>query len=257
MIDNVIGRERLGQLLGIMQAMDLPNSGDGAAFTALGTRAMKMFNTEVIDREDIKYYSWGASFEAGLFDTFRWPWSVIYAKEGPNDGMVSVSSAKWGEYRGTLLGVNHLDLVGWVNQMRYMMSSLTGNPIPFKPATFYLEMVSCFAYLKLTASRTTWPSRASKATSCLHYWHLDACRLPTPTRTLDPIPIRPYQCSRSPGRSSRTPNRRSTASASTPGSQTGQCSPYCTLRCSRTPARPVPRILPNGPLRLLWPARGV
>ncbi|BEI98357.1 hypothetical protein CcaverHIS631_0306560 [Cutaneotrichosporon cavernicola] len=139
-IDNVIGRERLAQLLGIMQAMDLPNSGDGAAFTALGTRAMKEFNTEVIDHPDVKYYSWGASFEAGLFDTFRWPWSVIYAKEGPNDGMVSVSSAKWGEYRGTLLGVNHLDLIGWVNQLNYMMSSLTGRPIEFKPATFYLEM---------------------------------------------------------------------------------------------------------------------
>ncbi|GMK56650.1 hypothetical protein CspeluHIS016_0304900 [Cutaneotrichosporon spelunceum] len=139
-IDNVIGRERLAQLLGIMQAIDLPNSGDGAAFTALGTRAMKEFNTEVIDHPDVKYYSWGASFEPGLFDTFRWPWSVIYAKEGPNDGMVSVSSAKWGEYRGTLLGVNHLDLIGWVNQLNYMMSSLTGKPIEFKPATFYLEM---------------------------------------------------------------------------------------------------------------------
>jgi triacylglycerol lipase len=110
-IDNVIGRDRLPQLLGIMEAMRLPDiSGDGTAFAALGTRAMAEFNNEVVDDPDVKYYSWGASFEAGLFDTFRWPWSVIMAKEGPNDGLVSVSSAKWGEYRGTVLDVNHLDL---------------------------------------------------------------------------------------------------------------------------------------------------
>jgi triacylglycerol lipase len=169
-IDNVIGRDRLAQLLGLMQAMDLPNSGDGAAFTALGTRAMKEFNTEVVDHPNVKYYSWGAAYDAGLFDTFRWPWSVIYAKEGPNDGMVSVSSAKWGEYRGTLLGVNHLDLIGWVNQLNYMMSSLTGKPIEFKPATFYLEVVSgvfCWrvpafeGILEADTSRTISRSRAS------------------------------------------------------------------------------------------------
>lgn len=93
-----------------MESMNLPNSGDGAAFQALGTRAMKVFNTEVVDDPDVKYYSWGASFHPGLLDTFRWPHSVILAKEGPNDGLVSVHSARWGEYRGTLLGVNHLDL---------------------------------------------------------------------------------------------------------------------------------------------------
>jgi triacylglycerol lipase len=71
---------------------------------------MKDFNTEIIDLDDVKYYSWGASFEPGLLDTFKWPHSVILAKEGPNDGLVSVHSARWGEYRGTLLGVNHLDL---------------------------------------------------------------------------------------------------------------------------------------------------
>lgn len=109
-IDNVIGRERLPQLLSVMESMNLPNSGDGSAFSALGTRAMREFNMEVIDSEDVKYFSWGASFNPGLMDTFRWPHSVIYTKEGPNDGLVSVYSAKWGEYRGTLLDVNHLDL---------------------------------------------------------------------------------------------------------------------------------------------------
>ncbi|RSH94528.1 hypothetical protein EHS25_004332 [Saitozyma podzolica] len=139
-VDNVIGRDNLPSLLSLVETLRLPQTGDGSAFSALGTRSMKDFNTEIIDLDDVKYYSWGASFEPGLLDTFKWPHSVILAKEGPNDGLVSVHSAKWGEYRGTLLGVNHLDLVGWVNHVRYVISGWTGNPIAFKPATFYLEI---------------------------------------------------------------------------------------------------------------------
>lgn len=32
--------------------------------------------------------------------------------------------------------------VGWVNTIRYTLSSWSGNEIKFKPATFYLEVVS-------------------------------------------------------------------------------------------------------------------
>ena len=102
--------ERLPSLLGMLEAFRLPQTGDGSAFESLGTKSMKAFNAQVVDDPDVKYYSWGASFEPGLLDTFKWPHSVILAKEGPNDGLVSVQSAQWGEYRGTLLDVNHLDL---------------------------------------------------------------------------------------------------------------------------------------------------
>lgn len=93
-----------------MGTLGLPDSGDGSAFNALVTRSMKEFNAEIVNDDDVKYFSWGASYEPGLLDTFRWSHSVIMSKEGPNDGLVSVQSAKWGEYRGTLLGVNHVDL---------------------------------------------------------------------------------------------------------------------------------------------------
>lgn len=126
-IDNVIGRERLPNLLSILEAMKLPHSGDGSAFNALGTRAMREFNAEVLNREDVSYYSWGASCEPGLLDTFRWPHSVIMSKEGPNDGLVSVQSAQWGEYRGTLLGVNHLDLcVSYSDARPVLMQAVSG-----------------------------------------------------------------------------------------------------------------------------------
>ncbi len=93
-----------------MNTLRLPDAGDGTAFNALGTRSMKEFNAQVVDDDDVKYFSWRASYEPGLLDTFRWSHSVILAKEGPNDGLVSVQSARWGEYRGTLVGVNHVDL---------------------------------------------------------------------------------------------------------------------------------------------------
>lgn len=50
--------------------------------------------------------------------------------------------------------------VGWVNHVRYAIAGWTGKPITFKPATFYLEIVS----LRLDnadASPTTWQSRGS------------------------------------------------------------------------------------------------
>ena len=102
--------DRLPSLLSIVEALKLPQGGDGSAFSALGTKSMSQFNSEVSNRPDVNYYSWGAQYEPGLVDTFRWPHTVILAAEGPNDGLVSVESAKWGEYRGTLIGVNHLDL---------------------------------------------------------------------------------------------------------------------------------------------------
>ncbi|WWD16675.1 hypothetical protein CI109_101105 [Kwoniella shandongensis] len=144
-IDNWIGRDRLTSMVGLIEMLGLPQSGDGTAFNALRTQAMKEFNAEVLDREDVKYYSWGATIDPGLLDTFKWPHSVILAKEGPNDGLVSVHSAMWGEYRGTLVGVNHLDLVGWVNSVRYTIGKWAGKPVPFKPATFYLEVADYLA----------------------------------------------------------------------------------------------------------------
>ena len=48
--------------------------------------------------------------------------------------------------------------------MRYAISGWTGNPIAFKPATFYLEVVSGvdnFAALPDTISRIIWQSKGS------------------------------------------------------------------------------------------------
>ncbi|KAG6870121.1 hypothetical protein C0992_000967, partial [Termitomyces sp. T32_za158] len=50
-----------------------------------------------------------------------------------------------GTYLGTLQGVNHLDLVGWINTARYKWAEMMGKEIKFRPATFYLGIADMLA----------------------------------------------------------------------------------------------------------------
>ncbi|KAL4241730.1 GPI inositol-deacylase [Abortiporus biennis] len=139
-----VGPERMPSVLSLLDL--LPNGGgDGKAFTFLTVENMKKFNADTPDVEGVKYFSWGATYEPGLIDTWKWPHSVVLEKEGPNDGLVSLKSARWGTYLGTLEGVNHLDLVGWVNTARYKWAEIMGREIKFKPATFYLSIADHLA----------------------------------------------------------------------------------------------------------------
>jgi triacylglycerol lipase len=106
---------------------------------------MSIFNEQTPDVEGVRYFSWGAWYEPGLIDTWKYPHSVIMEQEGPNDGLVSVESSRWGQYLGTLEDVNHLDLVGWVNPARYKWAEITGREIKFRPATFYLGVADWLA----------------------------------------------------------------------------------------------------------------
>ena len=69
--------------------------GDGSAFRSLTPESMRQFNTLVLDAPGVQYFSWGAVAEPGYLDAFKYSHSVILEKEGPNDGLVSIESAKW------------------------------------------------------------------------------------------------------------------------------------------------------------------
>ncbi|KAI0720015.1 Alpha/Beta hydrolase protein [Cerioporus squamosus] len=139
-----VGRERMPSVLSLLEL--LPNGGgDGKAFEFLTIENMRKFNEATPDVPGVHYFSWGAVYEPGLIDTWKWPHSVVLEKEGPNDGLVSLQSAKWGTYLGTLEGVNHLDLVGWINTARYKWAEIMGREIKFKPATFYLGIADHLA----------------------------------------------------------------------------------------------------------------
>lgn len=70
---------------------------------------------------------------------------VGHATAGANDGLVSVESAKWGDYRATLHNVNHLDLIGWVGKVRYSYAAWTGHEIKFRPVSFFSSMAEMLA----------------------------------------------------------------------------------------------------------------
>jgi hypothetical protein len=72
-----------------------------------------VFNPSTPDKPGVLYYSFGASPSEGVIrnslSILKLTYPIVYAREGPNDGIVSVNSAKWGTYLGTLQ-TDHLDL---------------------------------------------------------------------------------------------------------------------------------------------------
>lgn len=98
------------------------------AFGQLSAEYMReVFNEEVRDVEGVRYLSYGAAFEPGWMSVFRRSHRLLKEAEGENDGLVSVESSRWGEYKGTLVGVSHLDLINWTNRLKWWMWGITGH----------------------------------------------------------------------------------------------------------------------------------
>jgi triacylglycerol lipase len=61
------------------------------------------FNEENPDHPKVRYFSYGGDVPQSHLSPFlRRAWNVLTPVEGPNDGMVSVASARWGEYVGSI-----------------------------------------------------------------------------------------------------------------------------------------------------------
>ncbi|EEQ86759.2 triacylglycerol lipase [Blastomyces dermatitidis ER-3] len=104
---------------------------ESGAFNQLTRKYMQEeFNPNTPDVHDVRYFSYGASLTPSLWSVFGQSHRIIEQEEGPNDGLVSVQSSKWGGqegYKGTLVGVSHLDLINWTNRLKWLVSELTGN----------------------------------------------------------------------------------------------------------------------------------
>lgn len=118
-----------------------------SAFGQLTTRYMRHeFNPRVPDDQAVRYFSYGAMIdEPSLLGAFRVPYGVIWEKEGENDGLVSVRSSRWGEYKGTLVGVSHLDLINWSNRARWAVREWMGMKRTFNAVAFYLDVADMLA----------------------------------------------------------------------------------------------------------------
>jgi triacylglycerol lipase len=85
------------------------------AFRDLTTDGCRAFNAEVPDAPSVRYFSVaGRCSPAWLSPEWVIPYSIIRRAEGPNDGMVSIASATWGEQTDIWEGY-HVSLINWPN----------------------------------------------------------------------------------------------------------------------------------------------
>lgn len=83
------------------------------AFYDLTTANCRKFNAEVPDAAGVRYFSVAGKFACGWASPeWQLPAGVISRAEGPNDGVVSVHSATYGE-SCEVWDADHLNLVNW------------------------------------------------------------------------------------------------------------------------------------------------
>jgi triacylglycerol lipase len=87
------------------------------AFRDLTTAACRRFNETVPDAPGVRYFSVAGVCEGPLVGPeWKLPHGIVSRAEGPNDGVVSVASASWGEHTDVWEG-DHLNLVNWPNRL--------------------------------------------------------------------------------------------------------------------------------------------
>ncbi len=90
----------------------------GGAVRDLTTAACERFNRHTPNRPGVRYFSVAGVIEPGwLTPGWALPSRIVSRVEGPNDGVVSVMSAEWGEQCDRWPG-DHLNLVNWPNRRR-------------------------------------------------------------------------------------------------------------------------------------------
>lgn len=96
----------------LLRAVGIPDD----CFFDLTTDACRRFNEQTPDMPGVRYFSVaGVCEKPWLTVGWRVPAGVVRRYEGPNDGVVSVASATWGE-RTDLWEGDHLNLVNFPNK---------------------------------------------------------------------------------------------------------------------------------------------
>jgi len=85
---------------------------------------INVFNPNTPNMSGIYYQSWAAKIKTMAIDARNWyfiaTWPILLAYEGANDGLVSITSAKWGNFRGTedaswySAGCDHFNIIDQV-----------------------------------------------------------------------------------------------------------------------------------------------
>ena len=137
-----IGSEHLPAIYKLLNRMSI----DSGAFTQLTRKyVQEEFNGANPNVPGVRYFSYGAAAQPSIFSVFRLSHDLVEVLEGANDGLVSVTSSKWGDYKGTLVGVTHLDLINWTNRIKRLASNLTLIKQNFNAVAFYLAIADMLA----------------------------------------------------------------------------------------------------------------
>jgi triacylglycerol lipase len=108
------GWKRLSRVLvPFMRWIGMPHE----AFIDLRTDSCRRFNEDVPDVPGVRYFSVaGVCERSWVGPEWELPYRMMNLREGPNDGVVSVASAAWGEHTEVWAG-DHLNLVNWPNRL--------------------------------------------------------------------------------------------------------------------------------------------
>ncbi|KAL4897450.1 triacylglycerol lipase [Aspergillus ambiguus] len=137
-----IGDDRLAQAYYALEQLKVEHG----AFSQLTRNYMEnTFNPNTPDVEDVRYFSYGAAMKPKWWSVFRLSHRILQSLEGHNDGLVSVASSRWGDYKGTLADVSHLDLINWSNRLKWLVGEITGNRKRFNAIAFYLAIADMLA----------------------------------------------------------------------------------------------------------------
>lgn len=100
----------------LLQQIRLPYQ----AFFDLTTASCRAFNEQTPDAPGVRYFSVAGQHEGG-WRSAEWelPYRIVLRAEGPNDGVVSVASATYGEGCEVWTG-DHISLINWTHPLWQM-----------------------------------------------------------------------------------------------------------------------------------------
>ena len=125
---------RLSSLVPLLRTLDQP------AYKNLTTTYLKdRFNPNTPNFANVIYHSYAArARRMSPLHPLRVPWEIVAEKEGENDGLVSVESAKWGKFMG-LYEADHWEMNKGVT-LPVQLGGRLGEPLDV--TAMYVEAVS-------------------------------------------------------------------------------------------------------------------
>jgi triacylglycerol lipase len=108
------GIRRLERVVGpVLRLLGVPTG----AFHDLTTEGARRLGDQMPDVPAVRYFSIAGRYAGGFDPQWLLPHTIVSKEEGPNDGVVSVASAHYGESLDVWDG-DHLSLVNWVGVFR-------------------------------------------------------------------------------------------------------------------------------------------